>query len=353
MLKHVLFGLLAALLFVSVFVFYMSRHSGGSPNLPSSVTSSGKLTRIGLSLDTLKELRWQKDRDLMQERAKQLGVSLDVLVAEEDDAVQIDQIENFISQKVDVIIVVAHNATALSPVIAEAHAAGIPVIAYDRMITKADIDAYISFDSEKVGKYAAEYVMKAVPEDISPVKIAYVGGAETDNNALLVKKGALSVLDPLVAQGKAKIVFDQATADWKPEVAYKNLKTFLDAGGQVDAVVAANDGTAFGAIRALKEHGLAGQVPVSGQDAELPAIKRLVDGTQTVTSYKPIRTLAYQAVATAVAMAEGKTFDMNATVNNGTKDVPSFLIDPIPVTKENIEETVVKDGYHSLHDIYQ
>lgn len=352
MLKHVLFGLVALLLFVAAFTFYMSRNSDSSPNIATPAPSSGKLIRIGLSLDTLKELRWQKDRDLMQERAKELGATLDVLVADEDDIVQVMQIENFISQKVDVIVIVAHNSVALVPAIRKAHQAGIPVIAYDRMIIGSDVDAYISFDSEKVGKYSAEYVMNAVPEMAGPVNVAYVGGAETDNNALLVKKGAMSVLDPLVAQGRVKVVFDQATTDWKPDVAYKNLKTFLDAGGKVDAVVAANDGTAFGVIRALKEHGLAGKVPVSGQDAELPAIKRLVDGTQTVTSYKPIRSLAYQAIDTAVAMAEGKAFPLNASVNSGTKDIPSFLIDPIPVTKENIKETVVKDGYHSLSDIY-
>ena len=352
MLKHVLFGLLALLLFVSAVTFYMTRHSS-SPNIPSPVTSSGKLIRIGLSLDTLKELRWQKDRDLMQKRATELGAVLDVLVAEENDTTQIAQIENFISQRVDVILIVAHNAAALSSVIEKAHTAGIKVIAYDRMIAQADIDAYISFDSEKVGKYAAEYVMKAVPENITPVNVAYVGGSETDNNALLVKKGAMSVLEPLIANGKAKVVFDQATLDWKPDQAYKNLKPFLDAGGKVDAVVAANDGTAFGAIQALKEHGLAGKVPVSGQDAELPAIKRLVEGTQTMRSYKPIRTLAYQAIETAVTMTAAGDFQINATINNGKKDVPSFLIDPIPVTKENIKETVIKDGYHSTQDIYQ
>jgi D-xylose transport system substrate-binding protein len=352
MLKNVLFGLVAVLLFVVALTFYLSRHSDSSPNTTPSAAQSEKLIRIGLSLDTLKELRWQKDRDLMQERAKELGATLDVLVADEDDIRQVMQIENFISQKVDVIVIVAHNSVALVPAIRKAHQAGIPVIAYDRMIIGSDVDAYISFDSEKVGKYAAQYVMNAVPETASPVNVAYVGGAETDNNALLVKKGAMSVLDPLVAQGRVKVVFDQATTDWKPDVAYTNLKTFLDAGGKVDAVVAANDGTAFGVIRALKEHGLAGKVPVSGQDAELPAIKRLVDGTQTVTSYKPIRSLASQAIDTAVAMAKGETFPLNASVSSGAKDIPSFLIDPIPVTKENIKETVVKDGYHSLSDIY-
>lgn len=350
--KHWLFGLLAIFFFVAATVFYFRIPLTSQIPL-LKMSSPEKAIRIGLSLDTLKELRWQKDRDLMQEEARKLGATIDTLVAEEDDATQIDQIENFISQKVDVIIIVAHDAVALVPVIARAHAAGIKVIAYDRMITGADIDAYISFDSEKVGQYAAQYVMQAVEKEKGPVRVAYVGGAETDNNALLVRRGAMSVLTPLITDETVTLVFDQSTTDWKPDLAYQNLKAFLDAGNTVDAVVAANDGTAFGAIQALKEHGLAGKVPVSGQDAELPAIRRLVEGTQTISSYKPIRALAHQAIAAAVAMVERGTMETNATINNGKKDVASFLIDPIPVTKDNIKETVVKDGYHSLRDIYE
>lgn len=350
--KHWLFGLLAVLLFLGALTFYFSKQSA-SPTPVSKTMAPEKTVRIGLSLDTLKELRWQKDRDLMQAEAKKLGATLDTVVSEEDDATQINQIESFISQKMDVIVVVAHNAAALVPVITEARAAGIKVIAYDRMITGADVDAYISFDSEKVGQYAAQYVMQAVPKEKNPVRVAYVGGSETDNNALLVRKGAMSVLDPLIANQTATLVFDQPTTDWKPDQAYRNLKAFLDAGNTVDAVVAANDGTAFGAIQALKEHGLAGTVPVSGQDAELPAIRRIVEGTQTISSYKPIRLLARQAMNAAVSLVNTGTFETNASISNGKNDVPSFLIDPIPVTKDNIKETVVKDGYHSLKDIYE
>lgn len=310
-----------------------------------------KVVRIGMSLDTLKELRWQRDRDFALARAQELGASLDVVVADQNDETQISQIRNFIAQKVDVIIVVPHSGEALIPVIAEAKQAGIQVIAYDRFINNSDIDMYVSFDSEKVGKYAAEYVLKAAPQQ-KGIKVAYIGGSDDDNNAALVKKGAMSVLEPLIRDKSITLVYDKATKDWQPDLAYKSLKEFLDKGGKVDAIVAANDGTAFGAIQALNEHGLAGKVPISGQDAELPAVRRIVAGTQTMSSYKPLQALAGKAVDIAVAFAEGKTPETNATIPNGKKDVPSFLIDPIPVTKDTIMQTVVKDGFHTQSEIY-
>jgi D-xylose transport system substrate-binding protein len=308
--------------------------------------------RIGLSMDTLKELRWSKDRDLMTQRAGELGASVIPLVADGDDKTQISQIENLISQKVDVLIVIAHNAKALSGVVDEAHKAGIKVIAYDRMILDSDLDLYISFDSIKVGADSAQYVMAAVPKTVTVANVAFIGGSPTDNNATLVKQGAMSVLDPLIKSGKVKLVYDQFTTNWDPDIAYKNFNQFLNGGGKVDAVVASNDGTAMGAIQALTEHGLAGKVPVSGQDAELAAVKRLMAGTQTITLYKPLKALAYSAAENAVAIVKGKALTTNSKVNNGKIDVPSVLIDPVPVTKDNIKDTVVKDGFYTSSDVY-
>jgi ABC-type xylose transport system substrate-binding protein len=162
----------------------------------------------------------------------------------------------------------------------------------------------------------------------------------------------MSVLDPLVKAGKAKLAFDQYTPNWDAQTAYENLKAFLDKGGKVDAAVVSNDGMATGVTQALKEHGLAGKVPVSGQDAELTAIKRLIDGTQTITLYKPITTEAERAVEGAIDLANGKAPQTTGVMNNGKIDVPAFLINPVPVTKDTIKETVIKDGFYSAEDVY-
>lgn len=315
-------------------------------------TPVAKKLRIGLSMATLTELRWQLDRKYIVERAESSGASVTVMVADKDNQKQLSQIDNLISQKVDVLIVVASDATALKPAIDAAHAAGIKVIAYDRMILNSDVDMYVSFDSVKVGALEAQYVMDAIPKTIAKPRVALLGGSPTDNNAFLVKQGVDSIMNPLVKAGKASIVLDQFIDGWKPDLGYNTLKKYLDGGGQVDAVVAANDGLALGAIQALQERGLAGKVPVSGQDAELPAVQRLVQGTQTVTVYKPLRKLAYKAVDNALALAQSKAPEQNGVLNNKLKDVSAYLLDPIAVTKQNIDSTVIQDRHLTSKEIY-
>ncbi|HSX32471.1 MAG TPA: substrate-binding domain-containing protein [Candidatus Saccharimonadales bacterium] len=311
-----------------------------------------KPVRIGLSLDTLKIQRWSDERDIMAKKATAMGATLTTLVAEGDNQVQVDQIDNFITQKVDVIILVSADATGVAPAIERAHKAGIKVIDYDRLNIKADSDLYMSFDSVKVGVQAADYVVKAIPATVKVPKIAFLGGSTTDNNAFLVKDGAMSILDPIVKSGKATLVFDKFITDWSPSEAYTEFKKFLDGGGQVDAVVTSYDGLAFGAIRALHEKGLDGKVPVSGQNGELQAIQRIAAGTQTMTAYKPGKPLAEKTIALAIDMANGKKITTTGVTNNKQRDVPSYLFDPIPVTKDNIKDTVIKDGTFTAAQIY-
>ncbi|MCM2325078.1 MAG: substrate-binding domain-containing protein, partial [Candidatus Woesearchaeota archaeon] len=147
------------------------------------------------------------------------------------------------------------------------------------------------------------------------------------------------------------LVYDSFTPEWKPDMAYAGLKEFL-LQGEVDAVIAANDGTAFGVINALDEVGLAGKIPVSGQDAELSACQRVVKGTQTMTVYKPIKALAYRASEIAVGLAKGISPQSNSKVFNGKIDVTSYLLSPTAVTKENMDETIIADGYHSSEEVY-
>jgi D-xylose transport system substrate-binding protein len=316
---------------------------------PAKIASKSSV-RIGLSLDTYQESRWEKDRQYIKERAEASGAKVTTMIADGDDQLQIEQVENLISQRVDVLVIVPHDAKTIAPVIEEAHKAGIKVLSYDRLILDSDVDIYVSFDNEQVGKNSAQYVVDALATKTG-AKIAYVGGAPTDNNATLIKKGVMSVLTPLIASGKVKLVYDVPTADWKPDLAYTSLKAYLDKGNVVDGVIAANDGTAFGAIRALQESGING-IPVTGQDAELTAIQRLIAGTQLMTNYKSIKSLASQAVDIAIDMAHGKAPTQNAKINNGFKDVPSYLLTPVPVTKANIDATVIKDGYYTTAEVY-
>lgn len=194
--------------------------------------------------------------------------------ANSDATLQISQADNLISQGFSVLVVVPQDAASAATIITDAHKANIKVVAYDRMITSPDLDFYVSFDSVKVGKMQAEGVVAVKNKG----NFAYIGGAPTDNNATLLKQGSMSVLDPLVKSGAVKLVVNQFMTDWNPDLAYTTIKNYLAGGGKLDAVVAANDGTAGGVIRALKEYNLAGKVPVSGQDAELAACQFIVQG---------------------------------------------------------------------------
>lgn len=319
--------------------------------------TTGRSVVIGFSLGTLQEERWQKDRDEFLKKAKSLGVSVDLQGANNDKQKQITQIQGMIIKKVDALVIAPYDAASLTDVIDQAHKAGIKVISYDRLITNADVDIYLSFDNEKVGGLEAQSVMDALKDKLGQgkkLKIAYVGGSTTDNNALLLKKGSFAVLQPFIDSGAIEIVLEKFTPDWKPETAYQNVKAYLDkSNGAIDGIICANDGTAFGAIKALQERKLAGIVPVSGQDAELAALQRIVQGTQVSSVYKPIPKLAGTAVELAIRLINGETIATDTTIKSGSRSIPSVLLEPVAVSKSNLDATVIKDNYHTKDEIYK
>ncbi len=302
---------------------------------------------IGFSLGSTLEERWMTDTALFKEQVTALGGVVNEVSSNNAEA-QINQIKNLISQGVKVIVVVPADSEKLGPVVEEAHAAGAKVIAYDRMIKNSDLDLYVSFDNVQVGKLEAQSVFGKVAKG----NFAYIGGSPSDNNAYLVKQGSMAVLDAKIKSGEIKLVIDKFMNNWDPTEAYQTIKNYLATGKTLDAVVSANDGMAYGVIKALQEKGLAGKIPVSGQDADLAACQRIIAGTQTATVYKPIKSLANKAAEMAVALAKGETPQTNNIVNNGKIDVPSFLLDPIIVNKDNIMATVVKDGFQSYSAIF-
>jgi D-xylose transport system substrate-binding protein len=305
--------------------------------------------RIGFSLGTQLEERWQKDADLFTRKVQELGGTVDVQYSGEDSQRQILQAENMIIQGVKTLVVVTSDADATAVIVEKAHAAGVKVIGYDRMINKSDLDLFVTYDSREVGELEALEITRLTPKG----KIAYIGGSTTDNNAFLHKEGAMKVLKPLIDRGDVQLVIDSFSPGWKPEEAYKTMKAYLASGKKIDAVVAANDGTAGGVIQALKEYNLAGKVPVSGQDADLSACQRIVQGTQAVTIYKPLATLASEAAIAAVDMARGKAPKTNGTLNNKKIDVPSYFLQPVMVTKQNMDEVIIAGGFHTRAEVYQ
>lgn len=302
---------------------------------------------IGFSIDDLRVERWVRDRDYFVAAAESLGAKVSVQSADGNEEKQVKQVENLIAQGVDAIVIVPMNSKVFDAVVADAKASGIKVLAYDRLILNADVDAYISFDNERVGYMQAENVLKVKPEG----NYYLLGGSPTDNNAKYLRAGQEKALKAAVDAGKVNIVGSQWVKEWSPTEALSIMENALTAAdNKIDAVVASNDGTAGGAIQALAAQNLAGKTAVSGQDSDLAAVKRLLDGTQTVTVYKPLKLIASEAAKLTVQMVKGETPAFNSKINNGTKDVDTLLLTPTAVTKENID-VYVKDDFYTKEQI--
>jgi len=306
--------------------------------------------RVALLLDSLTEERWQRDRDLFVERVKELHGDVIVKAANGDAALQEQQAKEALSEGALALVVVPVDTEKAAAIVTAAAEKKVPVISYDRLIRDADVALYVSFDNVKVGRMQAEYLLNVAPKG----NYILIGGSPTDNNAKMLRQGQMEMLKPGIAAGSIKIVDDPWADGWSADKAKEETSAAIKkAGNKVAAVIASNDGTAGGVVQALTDAKLAGKVPVSGQDAELAAMRRIVAGTQAMTVYKPIRPLARMAAGAAVNMAKGQTEDGLVAINNGKKDVPARLLEPISVDKENMDRTVIADGYHKQGEVYQ
>jgi D-xylose transport system substrate-binding protein len=316
-----------------------------------SRAADAKKLKIGFSMDTLKEERWQRDRDMFVAKAKALGADVLVQAANGNASMQISQAENLLTQNVDVLVVVPANAVTAAAIVDKAHKAGKKVISYDRLIKNADVDLYLSFDNEEVGRMQAKYLVERAPKG----HYVLIGGSPTDHNAKMFRDGQMQVLKPLVDKGYIKIVVDQWAKDWQASEALKHTENALTrTKNDIQAVVASNDGTAGGVIAALSQQKLAGKVLVSGMDADLAACQRVAEGSQAMTVYKPIKVIAEKAAELAVAVAKNEPVKGDIRkVNNGKKDVDSILLKPIQVDKSNLDATIIKDGFHKKDDVYK
>ncbi len=320
------------------------------PMLVAKATAGERL-KIGLALPTQQEERWVRDMHAMEAEAKKLNVDLRVAIARNDQGQQNNQIDQLLTQGVKVLIIAPHDGEGAATSVNKAHASGVKVISYDRLIMGTDVDVYMSFDNVKVGDLMGEWITKRVPKG----DYILMSGAPTDNNAKLFKQGHMVYIQPLIDKGDIKVILDQPVIDWQPSNAQKIVENALTlANNKVDAILAPNDGTAGGAIAALAAQGLAGKVPVTGMDAELSAAQRVAAGTQSITVLKDTRKLGEEAVRAAVRMAKGESIaDMvNGEVDNGYMEVPSILLAAEVVDKENIDKVLIDSGYLKREEIY-
>ena len=330
-----------------------STGSGGAGTSGSSSASGGK---IALLLPESKTARYEAlDRPLFTAKLNELCPDCELLYsnADQDAAKQQSQAEAAITNGAKVLVLDPVDSASAASIVTRAKQSNIPVISYDRLILNAPIDYYVEFDSETVGKLQGESLIKAMGGSGDGKSIVMINGAPTDNNAKLFKQGAHSVLD----SSGVKIAKEYDTPDWSPDKAQTEMQQAITAVGKsnIAGVYAANDGTAGGAIAAMKGAGLdPSKVPVTGQDAELAAIQRILAGEQYMTVYKPIKSLADKAAEIAVALAQGKDVPAGTTnmeVDNGQGKIPTVALDVVAVTKDNVADTVVKDGIYKVDEI--
>ncbi|UIX33001.1 sugar ABC transporter substrate-binding protein [Streptomyces sp. GQFP] len=322
----------------------------------SAAPKKGDDITVGLLMPDRKTTRFEKfDSPLIKKQVTALTNGKGKVVAanaEGNENKQSQQLEQMVADKVDVIIVTAVDSKAIASAIQKAKDANIPVVAYDRL-AEGPIDAYVSHDNELVGEVQGRSLMEALGAKAATSKVVMINGSLADPNAALFKDGAMTEL-----QGKVQIAGSYDTKDWEPEVAKANMETAIKAVGlsNIDAVYSANDGMAGAVIDALKEAGASEIPPVTGQDADLTAVQRIVSGEQYMSVYKSFILEANNAASVAVAKVQGRSIEFDAltrdSVDSPTQEqIPSMLVPVVALTEDNIKDTVIQDGIYTVQDI--
>lgn len=303
--------------------------------------------QIGMSFDSFVIERWQRDRDVFVSVAKELGAEVNVQNANGLAQEQKKQIDYFIQKGMDVIVIIAIDPDSLQDSVKKAKDAGIKVVSYDRLIDNADVDLYISFDNEMVGDMMARALVK---EGIAGGNVVMIGGSPTDNNVPMVEGAFKKVM----AENDVTILDSVHADNWRAETAAAYIYENTAKVAQTDAIMCGNDDLATQAVRALAERRQAGNILVVGQDADLAACQRIVEGTQVMTVYKPVERLATRAAEEAVALARGEeiTGDDVTVIESGEYRIPYIGLEPISVNRDNIDEVIIGSGFHLKEDVY-
>lgn len=317
-------------------------------DLQQQIIEEKNQIKIGFSLGTLKEERWFKDRDILMAKVQALGAEIYVHNANNDDMDQIKQVKSLIDEGIDVLILVPNDMTKAAQAVQIAKKAGIKVISYDRLVMDSNIDLYISFDNEKVGTLMAEALLEKKPEG----NYVIINGAPTDHNTAMIKTGYEKVLNEYIESGDITIIEEAWAENWMREEAFEVTDALLSERHKIDAILSGNDSLADGAVEALSQHRVADEVPVVGQDADLAACQRIVNDLQLMTVYKPIDEMASVTAEIAVKMAKGEAIETSKTIDVNGIRIPYFVLDPIPITKENMENVIIRDGFHRRDEIF-
>lgn len=340
------FHLLIALLLLLLLVPNLAACQSEQQTRPTTVAGTDTKPVIGFAMDTLVIERWESDRNIFVSAVNDLGGEVIVQNANGSSEEQENQIRYLIKKAVDVLVIVAIDETALDDEIRLAKERGIRVIAYDRLIRQTGLDFYISFDSTAVGELMAQALVRSQPEG----RYILMNGSAEDWNSALIRKG----IDTVFARQPSHTVIRELTANnWSADDAFAQFRQILDARVEFDGIICGNDALAGAAVRALALYRLGGDIAVTGQDADLDACQRIVEGTQLMTVYKPIGTLAKAAATAAMDLARGDSPQANDSIDVNGVLIPYARLAPVAVDRNNLDDVIIAGGFHSQKDVYR
>lgn len=309
--------------------------------------------KIGFLYNSEVTFRFFLEGNFFKEHAEALGAQVIVDHANDNDALQYDKAIEMMDQDIDLLVLVAVNINTAENIVKEAKAQNIPVMAYNRLISNCDLDIYISGNNDQLGKDLIGYVIKQKPKG----NYIILNGDRFDRNAVELMTSIDKTLKPHIESGNINVLYKTYIENWNPEHAAFELDQILSVYPQsVDAVISCFDGMSVSCVDVLKKYGLDGKVIVTGQDAQIESCRKIVEGTQHLTLYHPLKDIAYKAAEVAIDIVNGVKLEKkyNITyVNNGFEDVPTVQINSIPVTKENIDEVLIESGFYKREEIYQ
>lgn len=313
---------------------------------PETTASSAEDIRIGMIFDTFVVERWIRDRDAFLATAQDLGATVDITNSNGDIKRQEEMIRYYTDAGFDAIVIVAIDSNPLVRAIRDARAKGVKVVSYDRLVRNAGTDLYVSFDNREIGELMAKEALTHVREPENDVLL--VLGPKSDNNVLLIREGIEAVFE---SAPSVEVLDEAYIDDWDAELAARYVEEHLDLVREAEVIICGNDSFAGSISRTMS----ANRIPlpaIIGQDADLDACQRIVEGTQTMTVYKPVHLLAQEAARLTVAMAKGEAFETDGTLEDGSTSIAVRLLSPQAVTESNMEETVVESGFHTRDEVY-
>ena len=296
--------------------------------------------------------RYNKESSFFKEYCAKQGVEVIVKTASDDESVQLELANEMIAQKVDALVLIAANINTAGAIVRNAHAEGIPVMAYNRMIKNSEVDFFLGSNNDIIGKAMVDAVLKEKPSG----NFVILSGDKFDKNGEELHNAIKKYLKPKMDNKQVNIVYETFIEKWDPYIAAFEMEKVIQLfGDSIDAVIVGYDGMATAVIGVLDNYGLVGRVAVTGQDAELEACRNVIAGKQTVTIFHPLKIIAEKGAEIAIAMAKDKKLDsfVNSSDFNGLKEVPTHRVNSIPVNKNNIEEVLVGSGFYTKKQLFQ